>query len=68
MHRAKEGDREGYIERVREREGKRERYRGWERDPHNLEREASKNRGKGWVNAKIGWTFVTLNDLWGHTF
>ena len=23
---------------------------------------------KGWVNAKIWWTFVTFNDLWDHTY
>ena len=40
MHRAKEGDREGYKERVREREGKRERYGEWENVPNNLEGEA----------------------------
>ena len=41
LHRAKEGDREGYIER----EGKRERDREW--DPHNLEGEASSDHPIG---------------------
>ena len=33
-----------------------------ESERHNLEREAP-NKGKGWVNVKIGLTFVTFNDL-----
>ena len=41
MHGAKEGGREGYLERVREREGKREQDGERERNPHNLEREAA---------------------------
>ena len=53
MHWAKEGDREGYGERVREREGKRKQDGEWERkkdrerDPYNLEREASTDHPKG---------------------
>ena len=40
------------------------------RYPHNFEVEAPMDHpiGKGWVNAKIGWTFVTFYDLWGHTY
>ena len=69
MHGAKEGSREGYRERVREREGNRERDGEWEKEKYTqFGREASTDHplGKGWVNAKIGWTFVTFNDLWGH--
>ena len=58
MHGAKDGGREGYRERVREREG----------NTHNLGGKHQRTiQGKGWVNAKIGWIFVTFNDLWGHT-
>ena len=71
MHGAKEGGKEGYRERVREREGNRERDGEWEKREILSIWEGSINRtsikGKGWVNAKIGWTFVTFNDLWGHT-
>ena len=41
LHGTKEGDREGYRERVRERKGKSDQDGEWERDTHNLEREAS---------------------------
>ena len=61
MHGAKEEGREGYRERVREREGNRDGER--EREIHTIWA-GSINGGKGWVNAKIGWTFVTFNDLW----
>ena len=44
MHRAKEVDREGYREREREETG--ERDGEWERDPHNLQGEASTDHPK----------------------
>ena len=56
MHRAKEGDR------VRESEGKRERDGEWERTTQ-FGGEASTDNPIG-----EGWTFVTFNDLWGHTY
>ena len=72
MQRAKEGDREGFHERVSEREGKREGDGEWE---GKIQRERSTQVGsingpsnRSWVNAKIGWTFVTFNDLWGHNY
>ena len=54
MHGAKGGDREGYIERVRDREGKRERDGEWklERDTHNLE-----GKHPNWMNFwDLQWT------------
>ena len=47
MHGTKEEGREGYRESVREKEVKRERDGEWEKDPHNLEREESKNNPIG---------------------
>ena len=76
---SKGGKREGYREGVRERVGKREQDGEWERNIH-IYREIStqvgeesinvpSNRGRvGPVNSKIGWTFVTCNDLWGHPY
>ena len=70
---SKGGDRKGYIERERVRERKTERDGEWER---KIERDRSTQVGggningpsnRGRVNAKIGWTFETFNDLWGHT-
>ena len=56
----KEGGREGYRERVREIEGNSERDGEWEKEKYT---QFVGKQGKGWVNAKIGWTFRTFDDL-----
>ena len=61
--------------RVREGEGKRERDGEWEKDKERYTQfgggstNGPSNRGRvGWVNAKIGWIFVSFNDLWGRNY
>ena len=68
MHEAKEGDREGYRERVREIEGNRERDGEWEKYTHVGKHQQTIHKGKAWVNAKIGWVVRTFDDLWGRTY
>ena len=62
MHGAKEGGREGYRERVREIEGNRERDKEWEKEKYTqfVGKHQHTIHGKGWVNAKIRWTFMTF--------
>ena len=79
MHRANGWDREGYIERVREREKKREskreskRKRVWDGGERSTQfGEGSingpSNRGRVVLTLIFDELFVTLNDLWGHTY
>ena len=64
MHRAKEGDREGYRKRVRERDWKRERDGEWERSPQfgGLSISGPSNRGRFGLLLKMD-VFVSFNTF-----
>ena len=68
LHGAKEGGREGYIERVREREGNRERDGEWEKSTKFGEGSINRPSNRRRVGLTLKLDALLCPSLWGHTY